>query len=61
MLKTRLGLENFSGTAAEAVRQDFYSTLYLCGMESLLKVSAGNARRRQQTRYPQTVNRSVSF
>jgi hypothetical protein len=40
VLKTRLELENFSGTRAEAVKQDFYATVYLSGMESLLTESA---------------------
>ncbi len=29
LLKTRLALENFTGISAEAVRQDFYATVYL--------------------------------
>jgi hypothetical protein len=33
LLKTRLGLENFSGTGAEAVKQDFHATVYLSGLE----------------------------
>jgi hypothetical protein len=40
LLKTRLGLENFSGTGAEAVKQDVYATVYLSGLESLLTDSA---------------------
>lgn len=40
LLKTRLGLENFSGTGAEAVKQDFHATVYLSGLESLLTESA---------------------
>lgn len=36
LLKSRLDLENFSGLTAEAVRQDFYSTLLLSNIESVL-------------------------
>lgn len=61
LLKTRLGLENFSGTGAEAVRQDFHATVYLNGMESILTDSAQQMLDAKQTRYPQTVNREVSF
>lgn len=36
LLKSRLDLENFSGHTAEAVRQDFYSTLLLSNIENVL-------------------------
>ena len=61
LLKTRLELENFTGTGAEAVRQDFHATVYLTGLESIL---AGDAQARlgaKEVRHPQAVNRVVSF
>ncbi len=61
LLKPRLGLENFSGTGAEAVKQDFYATVYLSGLESLLTESAQAQLDAKNTKHPQTVNRSVSF
>lgn len=61
LLKTRLGLENFSGTGAEAVRQDFHATVYLSGLESSLTASAQNLLDVKETRHPQAVNRAVSF
>lgn len=61
LLKTRLDLENFSGTGAEAVRQDFHATVYLCGLESLLTESAQAQLDAKPTQYPQIVNRAVSF
>lgn len=36
LMKSRLDLENFSGQTAEAIRQDFYSTLLLCNLETIL-------------------------
>jgi hypothetical protein len=60
-LKTRLGLENFSGLGAEAVRQDFFSTIYLSGLESLLTAEAQTRLDAKPTRHPQRVNRAVSF
>jgi hypothetical protein len=60
-LKTRLGLENFSGLGAEAVRQDFFSTVYLSGLESLLSAEAQARLDAKPTRHPQRVNRAVSF
>lgn len=61
LLKTRLALENFSGTGAEAVKQDFHATVYLSGLESLLTESAQAQLDAKNTKYPQTVNRAVSF
>ena len=61
VLKTRLGLENFTGIKAEAVRQDFFSTLYLSGLESVLTADAQAQLDMRGTRYPQKVNRAVSF
>jgi hypothetical protein len=52
-LKTRLGLENFSGLGAEAVRQDFFSTVYLSGLESLLSEEAQARLDAKPTRHPQ--------
>lgn len=61
LLKTRLELENFTGTGAEAVRQDFHATVYLSGLESLLTDAAQEILDNKQTTYLQTVNRAVSF
>jgi hypothetical protein len=61
LLKTRLALENFSGTGAKAVKQDFHATVYLSGLESLLTESAQAQLDAKNTKYPQTVNRAVSF
>ena len=40
MMKSRLDLENFSGQTAEAIRQDFHSTLLMCNLESILGAPA---------------------
>ena len=61
LLKTRLELENFTGTGAEAVKQDFHATVYLSGLESLLTDAAQALLDAKETKYPQTVNRAVSF
>jgi len=61
LLKTRLELENFTGLGAEAVRQDFYATVYLSGLESILTGPAQERLDAKVVRHPQTVNRSVSF
>jgi len=61
LLKTRLELENFTGTGAEAVKQDFHATVYLSGLESLLTGTAQAQLDAKETKYAQTVNRAVSF
>lgn len=61
LLKTRLGLENFSGLGPEAVRQDFFATVYLCGLESLLTDAAQAHLDAKPNRHPQQVNHAVSF
>ncbi|MCK5189689.1 MAG: IS4 family transposase, partial [Methylococcales bacterium] len=61
LIKTRLELENFTGIGVEAVRQDFFSTLYLSGLESLLTEPAQDQLSQKDTVHPQIVNRAVSF
>jgi hypothetical protein len=39
-IKNLLSLENFSGTSVEAVKQDFYATIYICGLEAVLTEDA---------------------
>jgi hypothetical protein len=63
LLKGRLGLENFTGESLEAVRQDFFSSVFLSNVESVLsapaqqELTAGDAQRQ----YPARVNRAQSF
>lgn len=68
LLKSRLHLENFSGKSVEAVLQDYYCTLFVSGLESLLTQEAQQQMEesavlsgRKTPRYTYQVNRSVSF
>ena len=63
IMKGRLDLENFSGQTVEAVRQDFFATLFLCNLESVLTESAGQVLREQSTgdHPPTQVNHAVAF
>jgi hypothetical protein len=61
VIKTRLELENFMGTGAEAVKQDFHAAIYLSGLESILTDSAQALLDGEATLHPQKVNRRVSF
>lgn len=63
VLKSRLEVERFSGETLEAVRQDFFSSVFLTNVESLLsgpaqaQLSAGDGQRKQALQ----VNRAQSF
>lgn len=61
VLKGRLDLENFSGIAPEAIRQDYFAAIYLCGLETILTADAQAQLDARPTRQPQQVNRAVAF
>lgn len=61
VLKTRLNLENFSGLSPEAIRQDFYATILLTGIESIFTADADSTLGKQHGGQPKKVNKAVSF
>jgi Transposase DDE domain len=61
ILKTRLGLENFSGYSPEAIRQDFYATVFLTGAETILTEDAEEQLGAQRAGQPKKVNKAMSF
>jgi DDE family transposase len=61
IVKTRLCLENFTGYSPEAIRQDFFATIFLTGVETLLTEDAEAKLARQPGGYPKKVNKAVSF
>lgn len=60
-LKSRLCLEHFTGKTVETVKQDFYSTLYLSALESVLTLDAKETLATKKTDLPQKVNQAISF
>jgi len=64
IMKNRLSLENFTGTSALAIRQDFYATMFISNMEALVtydlneELKNGN---NKKNKYEQKINKSVSF
>jgi Transposase DDE domain len=61
-LKGRLNLENFTGKSVQAVKQDFYSTIFISGVESILTQEAQeHLEQKTAHRHPQRVNQAVSF
>ena len=63
VLKTRLALENFSGQTVGAVQQDFHASVFITGLETFFieDAQARLVQRSSQNRYPQQVNKNVSF
>lgn len=63
IIKNRLNLENFTGRTVESVRQDFYSTVFITGLESVLTEKAQKklSDKDNENKYHQTVNKAVSF
>ncbi len=61
ILKNRLGLVNFSGYSVEAVRQDFFVTVFLGGVESIFIEDAETNLAKQRGGHPKKVNKAVSF
>jgi hypothetical protein len=61
ILKTRLNLENFSGLSPEAIRQDFFATIFLTGAETIMTEDAEEALTKQRGGNPKKVNKAVSF
>ena len=61
-LKTRLELENFTGKSVESVKQDFYSSVFLCGLESILTEDTDIIlKEKENVTHIQKVNKAVSF
>lgn len=60
-LKTRLGLENFSGLSVEAIQQDFHVAVLLTGVETIFTEDAEQLLASQHSKHPQQVNKAVSF
>lgn len=61
ILKTRLGIENFSGYSPESIRQDFHAAVFLTGAETILTEEAQDQLARQTGGHPKKVNKAVSF
>lgn len=62
-IKGRLNLDNFTGKSVEAVKQDFYSTIFLSNIETIFTTDAKKIleEKAQNTIHEQAVNKAVSF
>lgn len=63
IVKGRLCLENFTGKSPEAVKQDFWSTIFISNFETLMTEGAQNEMNAdlQEGQYTKKVNSSISF
>jgi len=63
VLKERLKVDNFTGKTVISIKQDFYATVFLTGLESILTQNAETQLfdKYRQNKHRQTVNNMVSF
>lgn len=63
VVKTRWQLEHFSGLTAESVRPDFYATIFITNLESVLteEATVQLEKKTSKNQHPQQVNQAVSF
>jgi len=61
--KTRLALENFSGYTVEAIKQDFFATIFLTSLETILTDTAQSqlAETSAHCQHDYQVNQAVAF
>lgn len=60
-IKSRLAVDNFTGRTVEAIKQDFFSTLFVSGLETILSAEVNGELAAKRTRYRQQVNKVISF
>jgi len=60
-LKSRLSIDNFTGKSIEAIQQDFYATLFVSGLETIITADANEELGKKPTKYYQKVNKAISF
>lgn len=63
LVKSRLCLENFTGKTSEVVKQDFWSTIFISNLETLMTHDIEDEMNAQlhQGQYAKKINTSVSF
>jgi DDE family transposase len=63
LLKSRLSLENFTGQTAESIKQDFWSTIFISNLATVLTEEAEENLNSElkETQYKKKVNKAVSF
>ncbi len=60
-LKSHLSIDNFTGRTVEGIMQDFYSTIFVSGIESIVVAEADEDLKTRPTKHQLKVNKAVSF
>lgn len=60
-LKSRLGLENFTGKTVEAIKQDFWSTIFISNFETIMVEDIEESINSKKPNKEIKVNKAVSF
>lgn len=61
ILKSRLSIDNFTGKSVECIFQDFYSTIFLSGLETIIAMDANEELAERNTKNKLQVNKAQSF
>lgn len=62
IIKNRLSLENFTGLSALAIKQDFYATIFISNLETLVTFNTNEKLSSKiNTKFKQKINKSISF
>lgn len=63
VLKGRLALENFTGKSVEAIKQDFWATIFISNLETIMTEPTQEKTNNKNLNAPNksTINRAVSF
>jgi hypothetical protein len=63
VIKNRLSLENFTGYTALAIKQDFYATIFISNLESVMTCEIDDNLEEKiiNNKYAQQTNKAVSF
>lgn len=60
-LKSRLTIDNFTGKSLNAVLQDFYATVFVSGLETIITSEAETELGKNKTKYKRRVNKAIAF
>src|SRR5690606_5083028 len=60
-LKSRLSIDNFSGKSFNAVLQDFYATIFVSGLETIITAPINEELGKTETKYQRDVNKAIAI
>jgi len=63
IVKNRLSLENFTGTSVLAIQQDFYATMFITNLETIVAYDLNQEIQAEEPskKHQQKINKSISF